>query len=105
MNTELGGWISLVDRKPEEKHANNDGHVNFQMGSYSMSGVWQFIPEQATHWQMMLDSPPTDTSVRYEEIKERAFQDAFKELFPNPILERGLMEPTARKLFEAGTHV
>ena len=54
---------------------------------------------------MCFDVPPDEElgqGKTREEILEDTFKETFTSLFPNPIIERGLMEPIARKLFDAG---
>tara|TARA_Y100001973_G_scaffold70919_1_gene103404 strand:+ start:330 stop:683 length:354 start_codon:yes stop_codon:yes gene_type:complete len=104
----------LIDKTPTEKHANNKGECLFYVlydhpvgekkGSF-FSCHWNHIPTGATHWSMCFDVPPDEElgiKQTREQILEQKFKDAFTGLFPNPIIERGLMEPIARKLFDAG---
>ena len=104
----------LIDKTPTEKHANNKGECLFfvlydhpigeKKGSF-FSCYWNHIPEGATHWSMCFDVPPDEElgqGKTREEILEDTFKETFTSLFPNPIIERGLMEPIARKLFDAG---
>ena len=54
---------------------------------------------------MCFDVPPEEElgiKQTREEILEDTFKETFTSSFPNPIIERGLMEPIARKLFDAG---
>tara|TARA_R100000152_G_C6764469_1_gene189071 strand:+ start:175 stop:393 length:219 start_codon:yes stop_codon:yes gene_type:complete len=67
-------WIPLSIKKPTAKHANNDGQVLFRMKGYSMSLHWNHPPDEATYWQMMVDSPP-DTVPCWEEIVKRGTQE------------------------------
>ena len=96
-------WFSLKETKPEEKHKNSAGQVDFQHEHYSSSGRWDYIPEDATHWRMISDPAPIEGADTWQEIKKKAYRSVFNELFPNPIVERALLEPMAWKLFEAGT--
>ena len=104
----------LIDKTPTEKHANNKGECLFfvlydhpigeKKGSF-FSCYWNQIPKGATHWSMCFDVPPDEelgVKQTREEIIEETFKETFTSLFPNPLVERALMEPIARKLFDAG---
>ena len=92
-------WIPLTESKPTAKHANNDDHVLYRMNNWSMSAHWQHIPDEATHWQMIVDSPPTNTAARWEEIQEKNFQTLLKKEFPAPTVTNLLIESTLRKFY------
>ena len=64
-----------------------------------MSAHWQHIPDEATHWQMIVDSPPTNTAARWEEIQEKNFQTLLKKEFPAPTVPNLLIESTLRKFY------
>ena len=64
-----------------------------------MSAHWQHIPDEATHWQMIVDSPPTNTAARWEEIQEKNFQTLLKQEFPEPTVPNLLIESTLRKFY------
>ena len=104
----------LIDKTPTEKDAINNGEclifvlydlpIGEKKGSF-FSCFWNAIPKGATHWSMCFDVPPEEElgiKQTREEILEDTFKETFTSLFPNPIIERGLMEPIARKLFDAG---
>ena len=92
-------WVPLKESKPPEKHANNDKHVLYRMRDWSMSARWDHIPDESTHWQMMVDSPPTDTAAKWKEIKEQRFQALLKQEFPEPTVPNLLIESTLRKFY------
>ncbi len=55
-------------------------------------------PKDATHWQMMVDSPPTPAA-RWQEIREKNFKDLMKKEFPDPTVPNLLIESTLRKFY------
>ncbi len=94
-------WVPLTESKPTAKHANNDDHVLYRMSDWSMSANWEHIPKEATHWQMIVDSPPGNAA-RWEEIDEAAFQRLLKREFPEPTVPNLLIESTLRKFWNHG---
>ena len=92
-------WVPLMESKPTEKHANNDKHVLYRMSDWSMSARWDHIPDEATHWQMIVDSPSTDESAKWKEIQEQRFQALLKREFPEPTVPNLLIESTLRKFY------
>ena len=91
-------WVPLTESKPIEKNANNDNHVLYRMNGWSMSARWDAIPDEATHWQMMVDSPSTPAA-RWQEIREKKFKDLMKKEFPDPTVPHLLIESTLRKFY------
>ena len=92
-------WVPLTESKPTEKHANNDKHVLYRMSDWAMSARWDHIPDEATHWQMIVDSPSTDESAKWKEIQEQRFQALLKREFPEPTVPNLLIESTLRKFY------
>jgi len=95
-------WVPLTESKPTAKHANNDDHVLYRMSDWSMSANWEHVPKEATHWQMIVDSPPTDEAATWKEIDEANFQRLLKQEFPEPIVSNLLIESTLRKFWNHG---
>ena len=86
----------LTDRKPQQKHGNNKGQVLYYLskGDYFISASWEYPPNEATHWQMLIDAPaPTETT---EEIQDRLLNEYLKEAFPKAA-DRVAMYPLIKR--------
>ena len=94
----------LTDRKPQQKHGNNKGQVLYycSKGEYFISANWEYPPNEATHWQMLIDSPaPTETA---EEIQDRLLNEYLKDAFPNAA-DRVAMYPLIKRAWRYAQNV
>ena len=91
----------LADKKPDQAHSNDDNLVLYyhqDCGSW-ISGTYSYIPEAATYWMMLPDSPaPTES----EEVRlDKIFNAWLKEKYVDVVI-RTAMYPTLKEVFLLG---
>ena len=98
---QLDQFYLMTEKQPTAKHANsNDCVLYYTKNMGFMEGRWDYPISDATHW-LMLPDPPTP-GLTVDEKLEKDFQRMLNKEFPNPVIERALMEPVLRKFFFRG---